>query len=109
MYAGRLSSPTTLVRGQTRCKQFQLSTIDGPVRCIYWEMGKCLPPLLQGRTLRVVGQWDRADEVMQCYSVREAMSREEELAARKAVEASDTSMRQFVAQLNPSQGSAIKT
>ena len=60
----------------------------------------CLPPLVQGCTLRVVGQWDRPDEVMQCYSVREAVSREEELTARKAVEASDRSMRQLVAELN---------
>ena len=98
-HAGRLSSPTTLVRGQTKCKQFQLSTVDGPVRCVYWEMGTCLPPLVQGRTLRVVGQWDGPDEVMQCYSVREAVSREEP-TVRKAVEASDRSMRQLVAELN---------
>ena len=55
---------------------------------------------MQGHTLRVVGQWDGADNVMQCYSVREAVSREEELAARKAVEVSDRSMRQLVAELN---------
>ena len=98
-FAGKLSSPTTLVRGHSRCKQFQLSTVDGPVKCIYWEMGECLPPLVQGHTLRVVGQWDGTDDVMRCYSVREAVSREEELAARKAVEVSDRSMRQMVAEL----------
>ena len=65
-------------------------------------MGECLTPLVQGHTLRVVGQWDGHDEVMQCYSVREVVSREEEMTARKAVEASDRSMRQFVAELNQS-------
>ena len=95
---GRLSSPTTLVRDHTKCKQFQLTTPDGPVKCTFWEMAKCLPPLVQGRTLRVVGQWDNHNDVMQCYTVREAVSREE-TAAGKAVEASDRSMRQLVAEL----------
>lgn len=62
-------------------------------------MGKCLPPLVQGRTIRVVGQWDVGGEVMQCYSVREVVDQAEEMTAKKAVEASDKSMRQFVAEL----------
>ena len=96
---GRLSSPTTLARGQTKCKQFQLTTIDGPVNCIFWEMSSSLPPLVQGHPLRVVGQWNEQDQMMQAYSVREAM-KEEEMASGKAVEASDRSMRQFVMVLN---------
>ena len=96
---GRLSSPTSLARDNAKCKQFQLSTTDGPVQCIFWEMAKCLPPLVQGCVLRVVGQWNGNNEVMQCYSVREAVSGEE-AAARRAVETSDRSMRQFVADLN---------
>ena len=99
-HAGRLSSPTTLVRGETRCKQFQLSTVDGPVKCIFWEMSDRLPSLVQGRTLRVVGQWDDKDEVMQCYAVREAVSGED-IASRKAVEVSDRTMRCYVAELHP--------
>ena len=96
---GRLSSPTTLARGQSKCKQFQLTTTDGPVNCIFWEMSTSLPPLVQGRPLRVVGQWNEQDQVMQAYAVREAM-KEEEVVSRKAIEASDKSMRQFVMVLN---------
>ena len=62
-------------------------------------MAQCLPPLVQGRVLRVVGQWDSQDEVMQCYTVREAV-KGEEMAARKAVEISDRSMREFAAELS---------
>ena len=62
-------------------------------------MSSRLPPLVQGRPLRVVGQWNEKDEVMQSYAVREAL-KGEEMAARKAIEASDRSMRQFVAELN---------
>lgn len=85
----------------SHCTQFTLRTPDGPLDCTFWEMEQAFPSSLtvsQGRTVRVVGQWQQAERRLKCFSVR-AAQKAEESTAEKCVKMADSCMHRLVQKL----------
>lgn len=115
---GTLNS--SVMAGPLKSKEFSLQTRDGVVRCLYWEMDRPLPHLVQGRHLRyihvlpsnfdsmcichcmpprVVGVWEERSQWVKCHCVREA-SQQEVQCTHQMVALADSAMREAVARVS---------
>ena len=86
-------------RNVKAAQEFSVESLDGVLECIYWEMEGCFPALTQGRLVRVVGRWDVGTKRLQCFSVRQTKTAENEGTVRQCVSLADRHMTKLVGRI----------
>ena len=88
-----------LAKTDDRVQQFKIRTVDGLLKCLFWEMEQSFPTIVTGQRVRVVGDWESQRKNLKCYSVRLASKAEEEELVRQKVALADAYMRRLVEKL----------